>query len=110
MAWVTNLPPHGNFVIHAARNDRGRLTLSLGDSNHAGGKRAPALRAPTSLQLAGQVREAVGVRAAAAGLAAVQRVDLRHLVGVQLEVEEPDVLLDARGRRRLREDDAAALD
>src|SRR5215211_7156329 len=48
MAWVTNLPPLGNFVTHAARNDRGRLTLSLGDSNHAGGKRATALRAPTS--------------------------------------------------------------
>src|SRR5215211_4971641 len=48
MAWVTNLPPLGSFVTHAARNDRGRLTLSLGDSNHAGGKRATALRAPTS--------------------------------------------------------------
>src|SRR5215211_2077732 len=48
MAWVTNLPPLGNFVTHAARNDRGRLTLSLGDSNHARGKRATALRAPTS--------------------------------------------------------------
>src|SRR5215211_2616483 len=46
MAWVTNLPPLGNFVTHAARNDRGRLTLSLGDSNHARGKRATALRAP----------------------------------------------------------------
>src|SRR5215216_792507 len=48
IAWVTNLPPLGNFVTHAARNDRGRLTLSLGDSNHARGKRATALRAPTS--------------------------------------------------------------
>src|SRR5690349_7868941 len=52
----------------------------------------------------------VGVRPRATVLAAVQGVDLGDLVVAQLEVEQPDVLLDALGRRRLREHDAAALD
>src|SRR3954453_11811674 len=63
----------------------------------------PYLTPPTSS--ARHVGHDVGVGAGAPGLALLQRVDLRHLVRAELEVEEGEVLLDRGGRRRLGEDD-----
>src|SRR5207248_7727823 len=52
----------------------------------------------------------VRVRAGAARLAAVERVDAGHCVGVELEVEHLEVLADPGGRGRLRDDHVPALD
>src|SRR3954451_12894410 len=68
----------------------------------------PYLTPPTSS--ARDERHDVGVGAGAPRLALFQRVELRHLIGAQLEVEEPEVLLDPGGRRRLGAHDAVALD
>src|SRR3954451_19815291 len=59
--------------------------------------------------LGGQVRERVGVQPGPARLALVERRDLVDVLGSELEVEELEVLADARGRGRLREHDAPAL-
>src|SRR5581483_6399047 len=56
------------------------------------------------------VRERVRVGAVAAGLAAVEPVDRRDVGGLELEVEDLDVLADPLGRHRLREDDVPVLD
>src|SRR3954467_275569 len=55
-------------------------------------------------------RHDIGVGAGAPRLALFQRVDCRHLIGAEREVEEAEVLLDPGGRRRLGEHDAGALD
>src|SRR5919202_4795030 len=58
---------------------------------------------------AGNVGERVRVRTGAAVLAPVERGDLIHVALLELEVEQLEVLLYARGRHRLREYDVAAL-
>src|SRR5215216_6742396 len=60
--------------------------------------------------LAWHVGERVGVWTGAAALTLVKRGDLIHIAGVELEVEELEVLPHARWRHRLREHDVAALD
>src|SRR5215208_2307822 len=64
----------------------------------------------TRERLAWHVGEGVGVRAAAAALTLVERGDFFHIVGIELEVEELEVLPHARWRHRLREHDVASLD
>src|SRR5215204_5852087 len=59
---------------------------------------------------AGDVGERVGVRTGAAVLASVERGDRVHVAGLELEVEQLEVLLHARRRHRLWEYDVAALD
>src|SRR5947209_8225445 len=56
------------------------------------------------------VSERVRVWTVAAGLAAVEPVDRRDVGGLELEVENLDVLADPLGRHRLREDDVPVLD
>ena len=56
------------------------------------------------------VGERVRVRAVAAGLAAIERVDRLDVGRLELEVEDREVLRDPRRRHRLREDDVAVLD
>src|SRR6185437_6660502 len=56
------------------------------------------------------VSERVRVGAVAAGLAVVEPVDRRDVGGLELEVEDLDVLADPLGRHRLREDDIPVLD
>src|ERR671919_697721 len=60
--------------------------------------------------LAWHVGERVGVWTGAAALTLVERGDLLHIAGVELEVEQFEVLPHARWRHRLREHDVAALD
>src|SRR3712207_3310960 len=61
-------------------------------------------------RLAWHVGEGVGVRAGAAALTLVERGDLFHVAGIELEVEELEVLPHSRWRDRLREHDVATLD
>src|SRR6185369_15025029 len=75
------------------------------------GRRRYSATAPRCAQAsAGDVVELVRVRTRAALLAATEPALVRHRVGVELEVEEFEVLLDPRRRHRLREHDVAALD
>src|SRR3712207_2143014 len=67
-------------------------------------------KSQTPPTLAWHVGERVGVWAGAAALALVERGDLFHIAGIELKVEEFEVLPHARWRHRLREHYIAALD
>src|SRR3954471_22996320 len=65
---------------------------------------------PAERASARNVVELVRIRTRPALLAAVEVAEVAHRVGVELEVEELEVLPDAPRRHGLREDDVAALE
>src|SRR5215210_47414 len=76
----------------------------------SGGSPRRARPRPGRGKSAGDVSERVRVRTGAAVLTPVERGDRLHVGGLELEVEQLEVLLHARWRHRLREHDVAALD